>query len=155
VCSRSREAFGFAWCRVDGLPDCFFWFRWASAQTGDPASHPNDVNRVAPAALLPRLPEHAARRLRDAACCGLARPIRKAGRRASEQQIIDYFVRSTASVCGPTAGQGFKLNSCGSPCCLVAGAAALVVILRVWSGRIAPPAGVSAPGIQPEGGGGS
>lgn len=125
----------------------------SSAQSGQPGDiTPNDVNRVARQLYCPVCPNTPLDVCETQACKDWRELIRqKLAAGASDQEIIDYFVAQYGQrVLAQPPAKGFNLLMWIIPlAALIAGAAALVVILRAWSGGARRPAAVSAPEIQP------
>lgn len=125
----------------------------ASAQTGGPANiTPNDVNRVARQLYCPVCPNTPLDVCETQACKDWRELIRqKLAAGASDQEVIDYFVAQYGQrVLAQPPAKGFNLLMWIIPlAALIAGMAALIVILAAWSGRTRRPAAVSACEIRP------
>jgi cytochrome c-type biogenesis protein CcmH len=130
----------------------FVWVSAASAQAGWPGDiTPNDVNRVARQLYCPVCPNTPLDVCETQACKDWRELIRQklvAG--DSDQEIIDYFVAQYGQrVLAQPPARGFNLLVWIIPLAvLIAGAAALVVILRSWSGRRVRPAAASVPELK-------
>ena len=125
----------------------------ASAQTGGPGTvTPNDVNRVARQLYCPVCPNTPLDVCETQACKDWRELIRqKLAAGASDQEIMDYFVAQYGQrVLAQPPARGFNLLVWIIPlAALIAGAAALFVVLHAWSGHRARPAAVPAPEVKP------